>query len=111
MADGTIKINGAEASFHSYRIITEVFEAMIRQRAFAPELLGTYGNRADLPKRALNERPSRDPEPAAAMRYWSNFYKRANRGRTASAQACSDTRVGRTSLDSHLYRSFCRKSQ
>jgi hypothetical protein len=41
MADGTIKINWVEASFHSYRIVTEVFEARIRQRAFVPELLGT----------------------------------------------------------------------
>jgi hypothetical protein len=40
MADGTIKIDGVDASFHGYRIVTDVFEAMIRQRAFDVTELG-----------------------------------------------------------------------
>jgi hypothetical protein len=40
MADGTIKIDGVDASFHCYRIVTDVFEAMIRQRAFDVAELG-----------------------------------------------------------------------
>jgi hypothetical protein len=40
MADGTIKIDGVDASFHGYRIVTDVFEAMIRQRAFDVAELG-----------------------------------------------------------------------
>jgi len=34
MADGTVKIEGVDANFHSSRVVTEVFEAMVRQRAF-----------------------------------------------------------------------------
>ncbi|WP_446742271.1 4,5-dihydroxyphthalate decarboxylase [Silvibacterium acidisoli] len=40
LADGSIKIEGVEASFKSYRIVTEVFEAMVRDRAFDIAELG-----------------------------------------------------------------------
>lgn len=40
LADGTVKIDGVDASFKSNRIVTEVFEAMIRQRAFDIAELG-----------------------------------------------------------------------
>jgi hypothetical protein len=34
MVDGSVKIDGVDANYHSYRIVTEVFEAMVRERAF-----------------------------------------------------------------------------
>ena len=34
LADGTVKIDGVDASFHSNRIVTEVFAGMIRDRAY-----------------------------------------------------------------------------
>lgn len=40
LADGTVKIDGVDASFHSGRIVTEIFEQMIRQRAFDVSELG-----------------------------------------------------------------------
>jgi hypothetical protein len=41
--DGTVKIAGVDARFHSARIIPEIFEAMIRQRAYDVSELGmTY---------------------------------------------------------------------
>ena len=40
MADGTVKIEGVDANFHSSRVVTEVFEAMVRQRAFDVAELG-----------------------------------------------------------------------
>ena len=47
LADGTIKIDGVDASFHSARIVPEIFERMIRQRAFDVSELGmTYFLRA-----------------------------------------------------------------
>ena len=47
LADGTVKIAGVDASFHSARIVTEIFEQMIRQRAFDVSELGmTYFLRA-----------------------------------------------------------------
>ena len=47
LADGTVKIAGVDASFHSARIVTELFEQMIRQRAFDVSELGmTYFLRA-----------------------------------------------------------------
>ena len=43
LADGSVKIDGVDATFHSARIVTEIFERMIRQRAFDVSELGmTY---------------------------------------------------------------------
>ncbi len=43
LADGTVRIAGADATFHSARIVPEIFEAMIRQRAYDVSELGmTY---------------------------------------------------------------------
>jgi hypothetical protein len=43
LAEGTVKIAGADATFHSARIVPEIFEAMIRQRAYDVSELGmTY---------------------------------------------------------------------
>jgi len=43
LADGTVKIDGADATFHSGRIVTEIFEAMVRRRAYDVSELGmTY---------------------------------------------------------------------
>lgn len=43
LADGTVKIEGVNASFHSAPIVTEIFECMIRQRDFEVSELGlTY---------------------------------------------------------------------
>jgi hypothetical protein len=47
LADGAVKIDGVDASFHSARIVPEIFEQMIRQRAFDVSELGmTYLLRA-----------------------------------------------------------------
>jgi hypothetical protein len=32
LADGSVKIEGADVAFHSARIVPEIFEAMIRRR-------------------------------------------------------------------------------
>ena len=40
LADGTIKIHGVDAEFHSHRIVTEVFAGMIRDRAYDVSELG-----------------------------------------------------------------------
>jgi len=43
LADGSIKIEGVDASFHGARIVPEIFEAMVRQRAYDVSELGmTY---------------------------------------------------------------------
>ena len=43
LADGTVKIDGVDAAFHSARIVPEIFEAMIRKRAYDVSELGmTY---------------------------------------------------------------------
>ena len=43
LADGTVKIDGIDASFHTDRIVTEIFERMIRGREFDVSELGmTY---------------------------------------------------------------------
>ena len=43
LAEGAVKIDGADATFHSARIVTEIFEAMIRRRAYDVSELGwTY---------------------------------------------------------------------
>jgi len=43
LADGAVKIDGADATFHSARIVPEIFEAMIRHRAYDVSELGmTY---------------------------------------------------------------------
>ena len=43
LADGTVKIAGADTTFHGARIVPEIFEAMIRRRAFDVSELGmTY---------------------------------------------------------------------
>lgn len=43
LADGTVKIDGVDATFHSARIVPQIFEAMIRQRAYDVSELGmTY---------------------------------------------------------------------
>ena len=43
LADGTVKIDGVDATFHSARIVSEMFEGMIRQREFDVSELGmTY---------------------------------------------------------------------
>ncbi len=43
LADGTVKIDGVDASFHGARIVPEIFEAMVRQRAYDVSELGmTY---------------------------------------------------------------------
>jgi len=34
LADGTVKIDGVDATFHSARIVPQIFEGMIRQRAY-----------------------------------------------------------------------------
>ncbi len=43
LADGSIKLEGVDASFHGARIVPEIFEAMLRQRAYDVSELGmTY---------------------------------------------------------------------
>ena len=43
LADGSVKIEGADVAFHSARIVPEIFEAMIRRRAYDVSELGmTY---------------------------------------------------------------------
>jgi hypothetical protein len=43
LADGTVKIDGVDATFQTARIVPEIFEAMIRQRAYDVSELGmTY---------------------------------------------------------------------
>ena len=43
LADGTIKIEGVDATFHSARIVPEIFKAMIKDRAYDVSELGmTY---------------------------------------------------------------------
>ena len=43
LADGTVGIGGVDATFHSARIVPEIFEAMIRRRAYDVSELGmTY---------------------------------------------------------------------
>jgi hypothetical protein len=43
LADGSVKIEGADVAFHSTRIVPEIFEAMIRRRAYDVSELGmTY---------------------------------------------------------------------
>ena len=43
LADGTVKIDGVDASLHTSRIVTEIFERMIRGREFDVSELGmTY---------------------------------------------------------------------
>lgn len=43
LADGTVKMEGVDAAFLSARIVTEIFEAMIRKRAYDVSELGmTY---------------------------------------------------------------------
>ncbi len=43
LADGTVRIDGVDAAFHSARIVPEIFEAMIRRRAYDVSELGmTY---------------------------------------------------------------------
>ncbi len=43
LRDGTVKIDGVDAVFHSGRIVTDIFKAMIRRRAFQVSELGmTY---------------------------------------------------------------------
>jgi hypothetical protein len=43
LADGSVKIEGVDANFHSARIVTEIFEGMIRGRQFDISELGmTY---------------------------------------------------------------------
>jgi hypothetical protein len=43
LADGTVKIEGVDAAFHSARIVPEIFKAMIKARAYDVSELGmTY---------------------------------------------------------------------
>jgi hypothetical protein len=43
LVDGAVKIDGVDATFHSARIVSEIFERMIRQREFDVSELGmTY---------------------------------------------------------------------
>ena len=43
LSDGTVKIEGVDASFHTARIVPEIFEGMIRRRAYDVSELGwTY---------------------------------------------------------------------
>ena len=43
LADGTVKIEGIDAAFHSARIVPEIFKAMIKDRAYDVSELGmTY---------------------------------------------------------------------
>ena len=40
--DGTVKIEGVDATFHSARIVTEIFERMIEGREFDVSELGMW---------------------------------------------------------------------
>ena len=43
LADGTVRIDGVDATFHRARIVPEIFEAMVRRRAYDVSELGmTY---------------------------------------------------------------------
>ena len=43
LADGTVKIDGVDASFHSGRIVTDIFKAMVSRKAYDVSELGmTY---------------------------------------------------------------------
>jgi len=43
LTDGSVRIEGVDATFHSARIVPEIFEAMVRKRAYDVSELGmTY---------------------------------------------------------------------
>ena len=47
LANGTVRIKGVDSTFHSAKIVTEIFEAMVKDRAFDVSELGlTYFLRA-----------------------------------------------------------------
>ncbi len=54
--DGTVKIDGVDASFESARIVSDIFERMVRQRAFDISELGSLDlNYLPLPDTATLE--------------------------------------------------------
>jgi 4,5-dihydroxyphthalate decarboxylase len=54
LADGSVKIEGADGAFHSARIVPEIFEAMVRRSAFDEESRSRFW-RPVFPVRAFSE--------------------------------------------------------
>ena len=98
LADGTVRIDGVEATFHSARIVTEIFEAMVRRRAYDVSELGlTYFLRTfedgDSPFRAIPVFPVR------SFRHGAIYINRANGIRRPEDLA--GKRIGELALYGH----------
>jgi len=78
LADGTVKIEGVDAAFHSARIVPEIFKAMIKDRAYDVSELGmTYFlrlfNDDDPPFLALPASADRRTSRANASANWGSM--------------------------------------
>ena len=94
LADGTVKIDGVDATFHSARIVSEIFEGMIRKREFDVSELGlTYYLRTldfdDPPFIALPVFPNRSFSALGDLRQRGEWYKKtAGSRRQESRRIC-----------------------
>jgi 4,5-dihydroxyphthalate decarboxylase len=96
LSDGRVRIEGVEARFHTARIVPQIFEAMIRQRAYDVSELGmTYVLRTF----------AQDPSPFLAIPVLPNrcFRHSAIYVSTASGIAGPEDLVDRTIGELALY--------
>ena len=111
LTDGSVSIEGVDATFHSARIVTEIFEGMVKGRAYDVSELGlTYFLRAleagDAPFIAIPVFPNR------AFRH-SAIYINTTKG-IDRPQDLAGKRIGELALYSHdagvMPRVCCRTS-
>jgi hypothetical protein len=98
LRDGEVKIEGVDATFHSGRIVTDVFEAMVKDRAYDVSDLGlSYFLRTmdydDAPFRLL-------PVPLLHMFRHSAIYINRTRGIT-QPEDLNGKRIGELALYGH----------
>jgi hypothetical protein len=98
-ADGSVKIEGADVAFHSARVVPEIFEAMIRERAYDVSELGmtyflrTFDEQGHSPFLAIPVFPAR------AFRHGA-IYINKNSG-IEKPQNLVDKRIGELALYGH----------
>ncbi len=99
LADGTVMIDGVDATFHGARIVPEIFEAMIRRRAYDVSELGmtyflrTFDEAGRSPFLALPVFPVR------SFRHGAIYINRASG--IAKPQDLAGKRIGELALYGH----------
>ena len=109
LADGSVKIEGVDVAFHTARIVPEIFEAMIRRRAYDVSELGMTTSFAPSTRRVTHcfwRFPSSPSARSGTVRSTSVETAASKSRRTLPASGSANSPFTDTTPGSYL-KAFC----